>query len=277
VEDNHDYILDLDGWQDLIKDNEDAEAAREALQNYPTADIERPEAWARRQKSIKFLNRTDNGRLVTTETGIKGYYVPNPTGCARTERIVPISKVEKSKYLPHYIGKKTTQKIVIGDSHIRSCRIANRHLVIEHGISLHFNQLKNRTKRVCVDRSTISGWGLFTLEDIQKEEFVMEYLGEAIRGAVANIREAIYQRRGIRGTYMFTLKSDENPEDETIIDGTRYGNAARFINHSHEPNLIAKVIKHMNKQRIVFYALCDVTQGMSSLVNKWRKANGLVR
>lgn len=34
---------------------------------------------------------------------IEGYYVPNPTGCARTEGVKKILNSEKSKYLPHHL------------------------------------------------------------------------------------------------------------------------------------------------------------------------------
>jgi COMPASS (Complex proteins associated with Set1p) component N len=54
----------------LILDDDDEEAMRKALQNYPIADIGPPEYWAWKQKEIKALNRTDNGVLVTSETRI---------------------------------------------------------------------------------------------------------------------------------------------------------------------------------------------------------------
>src|SRR5947209_9082019 len=73
------YVLDLDGWQNLIKDDEDEKAAREALQTYQFADIGPPILWAWKQKEIKALNRHDEGGLVTSKTSINGYYAANNT------------------------------------------------------------------------------------------------------------------------------------------------------------------------------------------------------
>lgn len=61
---------------------------------------------------------------------------------------------------------------------------------------------------------------------------VIEYAGELIRaGPMTDKREKYYEGRGI-GCYMF--KIDEN----TVVDATLRGNAARFINHSCEVSLI---------------------------------------
>lgn len=56
---------------------------------------------------------------------------------------------------------------------------------------------------------------------------VIEYAGELIRSTLTDKRERYYDGRGI-GCYMF--KIDEN----SVVDATMRGNAARFINHSCE-------------------------------------------
>ena len=46
-----------------------------------------------------------------------------------------------------------------------------------------------------------------------------------IRASLCDIREKFYESKGI-GCYMFRI------DDDTVVDATMHGNAARFINHS---------------------------------------------
>lgn len=91
--------------------------------------------------------------------------------------------------------------------------------------ALKFNALKARKKRLKFARSPIHDWGLFALERIDANDLVIEYIGEKIRQKVADHREKIYERMGIGSSYLFRL------DEEIIIDATRIGNLARFINH----------------------------------------------
>ena len=54
---------------------------------------------------------------------------------------------------------------------------------------------------------------------------VIEYVGEVVRQAVADERERRYEAAGIGSSYLFRVDHDY------IIDATRNGNMARFINH----------------------------------------------
>lgn len=57
-------------------------------------------------------------------------------------------------------------------------------------------------------RSSIHGWGLFTLEDIQPNDMIIEYVGELIRPAIADVREFRYTRKGIGSSYLFRMDDD---------------------------------------------------------------------
>ncbi|KAL9694617.1 hypothetical protein quinque_013902 [Culex quinquefasciatus] len=52
----------------------------------------------------------------------------------------------------------------------------------------------------------------------------------------------------IDSTYLFRI------DMETIIDASNYGNLARFINHSCNPNCYTKVITIELEQKIVIYS-----------------------
>jgi SET domain-containing protein len=54
---------------------------------------------------------------------------------------------------------------------------------------------------------------------------VIEYIGEVIRSATADHREQVYEATGIGSSYLFRVDNDN------VIDATKKGNLARFINH----------------------------------------------
>ena len=74
-------------------------------------------------------------------------------------------------------------------------------------------------------KSTIHNWGLFAMEEIPADEMVIEYVGELVRQLTADERERRYEAMGIGSSYLFRV------DLEYIIDATKRGNMARFINH----------------------------------------------
>jgi histone-lysine N-methyltransferase SETD1 len=77
---------------------------------------------------------------------------------------------------------------------------------------------------------------------------VIEYVGQMIRHSVADLRERKYEATGIGSSYLFRI------DLENIIDATKCGNLARFINHSCNPNCYAKVITIESQKKIVIYS-----------------------
>ncbi|KAK2871719.1 histone methyltransferase set1 [Arthroderma sp. PD_2] len=287
VEDDESIVLDLDGWQNLVKDAEDLRFLREALHAQSAFDITNVTAWAWNQKEIKAINSRGARGPVHSELKIEGYYVPNPTGSARTDGRKRILESEKSKYLPHRIkvqkareerealAKNDPQAAAdaarvlaaktISKSTSRSNRVNNRRLIADinaqkqalptqsgEGDVLRFNQLKKRKKPVRFARSAIHNWGLYAEENITANDMIIEYVGEKVRQQVADMRERRYLKSGIGSSYLFRI--DEN----TVIDATKHGGIARFINHSCTPNCTAKIIKVDGSKRIVIYALRDI-------------------
>ncbi|KAI9791554.1 MAG: histone methyltransferase set1 [Candelina submexicana] len=287
VEDDESIVLDLDGWQNLVKDEEDLRFLQEVLQDVPPAEVGNIWLWAWKQKEFKALNRSGERGVVHAETEIQGYYVPNSTGCARTEGITKILESEKSKYLPHRIkvqkareereaqaqnekdpasaaeaAKLAAAAKITSKSNSRSNRVNNRRLIADFNAQkqvlsgdadvLRFNQLKKRKKPVKFARSAIHNWGLYAMENIAANDMIIEYVGEKIRQQVADMRERQYLKSGIGSSYLFRI--DEN----TVIDATKKGGIARFINHSCTPNCTAKIIKVDGSKRIVIYALRDI-------------------
>lgn len=83
-------------------------------------------------------------------------------------------------------------------------------------------------RRVIVRRSSIHGKGVFAMRPLAAGERVLEYKGE-----VTVWREAVrrHRREGVAGhTFLFGLS------DGRVIDGSRGGNSARWLNHACAPN-----------------------------------------
>jgi len=134
--------------------------------------------------------------------------------------------------------------------------------------ALKFNRLKQRKKQLVFGRSGIHGWGLFAMETIQRDDMVIEYVGEVVRQvrerlsaakgekpatvcfglafcafpprlhslfrsdfclqAVADMREERYTKLGMGSSYLFRI------DESNVVDATSAGYLARFMNHSCE-------------------------------------------
>ena len=293
VAEDPNVVLDLDGWQHTVKDEEDFRYLRQILADRSEASIGSISMWAWKQKEIKALTRGGERGVIRAETNIDGYYVPNSTGCARTEGTTRILESEKSKYLPHRIKVQKAREereaqakddpvaaaaeaVALAlaktqsKSSSRSNRVNNRRLVADiaaqkqvlatsngEGDAIRFNQLKKRKKPVKFARSAIHNWGLYAMENIAANDMIIEYVGEKVRQQVADMRERQYLKSGIGSSYLFRI------DEYTVIDATKRGGIARFINHSCDPNCTAKIIKVEGSKRIVIYALRDIGQSKS--------------
>ena len=83
--------------------------------------------------------------------------------------------------------------------------------------------------RFVVRHSGIHGKGMFALRPLPKGTRLIEYLGERISHAEADRRYARAHENSPH-TMLFAV------DDKVVIDATRKGNSARYINHSCAPN-----------------------------------------
>jgi SET domain-containing protein len=89
--------------------------------------------------------------------------------------------------------------------------------------------IKRRARRFAVRKSSIHGRGVFALAHIPKKTRIIEYKGELISDAEADRR---YSKRHEHSPHTMLFSVDGG----LVIDATRRGNAARWINHSCAPN-----------------------------------------
>ncbi|OGA50194.1 MAG: SET domain-containing protein-lysine N-methyltransferase [Betaproteobacteria bacterium RIFCSPLOWO2_12_FULL_62_13] len=84
-------------------------------------------------------------------------------------------------------------------------------------------------RRFVVRRSSIHGRGVFALTRILKGTRLIEYKGERMSADEADERYG-EQHEGSPHTMLFAVN------DGIVIDATRWGSSARWVNHSCAPN-----------------------------------------
>jgi SET domain-containing protein len=112
-------------------------------------------------------------------------------------------------------------------------------------------KLKRGPKPFILRRSEIHGKGAFATEWIKKGTRLIEYKGERITDEEADDRYPDDDGPEPHHTFLFSL------EDGTVVDAAVRGNAARFINHSCEPNCEAVI----EDERIYIDTIRDIAPG----------------
>ncbi|XP_045918929.1 histone-lysine N-methyltransferase NSD2 isoform X2 [Micropterus dolomieu] len=121
------------------------------------------------------------------------------------------------------------------------------------------------TKRLYPETKIIKtpgkGWGLVSLRDIKKGEFVNEYIGELIDEEECRARIKYAQENNITDFYMLTIDKDR------IIDAGPKGNYSRFMNHSCQPNCETQKWTVNGDTRVGLFAVCDIPAGTELTFN----------
>jgi uncharacterized protein len=94
--------------------------------------------------------------------------------------------------------------------------------------------------------SRIHRWGVYAAEFIPARRKVIEYTGEKI-----SRRETKLRAESSELIYLFTL------DPYWTIDGSVGGSGAEYINHSCDPNLVARIMKG----HILYVSLRDIRPG----------------
>ncbi|XP_069057249.1 histone-lysine N-methyltransferase 2B isoform X2 [Pleurodeles waltl] len=179
----------------------------------------------------------------------------NPSGCARSEVYIRKCTFDMFNFLAsqhRMLPESCTVDEEEDEVQLKSTRRATS---LELPMAMRFRHLKRTSKEaVGVYRSAIHGRGLFCKRNIDAGEMVIEYSGIVIRSVLTDKREKFYDSKGI-GCYMFRI------DDFDVVDATMHGNAARFINHSCEPNCYSRVIHVEGQKHIVIFALRKIYRG----------------
>jgi SET domain-containing protein len=104
---------------------------------------------------------------------------------------------------------------------------------------------RHAPQRLTVRPSAIHRYGVYSEEFIRRGRKVIEYTGEKISRAETK------RRSDGKLNYLFTLDA------YWTIDGSVGGSGAEFINHSCEPNCVARIVKG----HILYLAARDIHPG----------------
>lgn len=280
-----DIDLDRDGWPKTSQDEEDPEFLCQSLDDVPVARLSSKnlENRAQKEKVLKAHHRGKYG--VIYKPKIEGYYMPNSTGCARTEGVSKIPLSEKRKYLPQYTKaqrprEEAQTQVAAAEVNLtqirlepgpvittsRADRLAKRNaakkvnaktaiISNEDDNKARLKQLCKRMKDLRLGRSAIHGWGLFTEAKVAANDMVIEFVGEVVSQKVSEKREKKYLESGLGSSYLFSLNNG------FVVDGTKRGNISRFINHSCTPNVASKIRDVNGSPRVFFFASRDIEAG----------------
>ena len=83
-------------------------------------------------------------------------------------------------------------------------------------------------------RSSISGWGVYAAQRIEKDTRIVEYKGELVSQAEGWRREQRYLPR--QRIWLFNIN------DRWLRDAAVGGNIARYINHACHPNCYIDIV-----------------------------------
>jgi SET domain-containing protein len=109
---------------------------------------------------------------------------------------------------------------------------------------------QGNTRPFEIRRSRIQGKGVFATRKIRAGDRLIEYRGERISDEEAD-RRYPFDENERHHTFLFKL------DDGSVIDAGVKGNAAKYINHSCDPNCEAVE----EDEHIVIYALRDIRPG----------------
>merc|ERR1711892_771458 len=185
----------------------------------------------------------------------------NPTGSDRTEPFKSQSEYDMFSWLASRHRKKPHPNVgfilppeLAAEAHLMGSN-SRRATSLDLPMAMRFRHLaKNAREAVGVYASGIHGRGLFCKREIACGEMVIEYAGEEIRAILTDYREKFYDNKGI-GCYMFRI------DDDLVVDATMKGNAARFINHSCDPNCYSKIVDILGKKHIIIFAMRKIFPG----------------
>lgn len=141
-------------------------------------------------------------------------------------------------------GLRCLNRMICTECEIKSCPVG--------GLCQNRRFQKQENKLVYPKMTHDKGWGLFAKETIRKGDFIIQYLGEifSLTSQIGIKRRTEYS--GSTCTYLMKLSPKE------VIDPTKKGNVARFINHSCDPNCVTQKWNVMGEVFVGIFAKKDI-------------------
>jgi uncharacterized protein len=112
---------------------------------------------------------------------------------------------------------------------------------------------------IVVRKSKIQGRGVFACARIAAATRIVEYTGQRISFAEADADAGDDDPARPHHTFFFAV------DDDVVIDGSRGGSDARFVNHSCDPN--CEIV--IERGRVYVHALRDIEPGEELRYDYW--------
>lgn len=127
--------------------------------------------------------------------------------------------------------------------------------------------------------STTKGRHLIARQAFKTDDIVMEYIGERLTKAEAEVREEEARKAGKHNYAVVMQKRNESApndrEDGGTLDAGKKGNLACFANSSHEPNMLFRYVAIDHIKRLFFVACRDIEVGEEMLTDYGPAYRGL--
>ncbi|CAN8101725.1 unnamed protein product [Discula destructiva] len=186
----------------------------------------------------------------------------------------PVPAVRKKRFAYHSQGAKAgllrgselNSRLPIYECH-EGCRCTKAgcpNRIVERGRQVPLQIFRTENGR---------GWGVKTMRELKRGQFVDLYLGEVITPEEAERRRQTSSKAQRKDVYLFGLDKFTDPasQDPRLrgapleVDGEFMSGPTRFINHSCEPNLriFARVGDHADKHihDLALFAVRDIERG----------------
>lgn len=130
------------------------------------------------------------------------------------------------------------------------------------------NRIRNKENANLVVKETPGkGHGLFAAEDLRKQQFLREYVGELI-SPDEFARRSTDKTNPSEHQYIMQLKNG------VYLDASRKGSISRFINHSCEPNCFVEIWTVQGHLRVGIFTMCNIPAGTELTFDyKWRRSS----
>ncbi|EUD64838.1 histone-lysine N-methyltransferase SETD8 [Plasmodium inui San Antonio 1] len=191
-----------------------------------------------------------------------------------------INKLNKQQLLELFVDRKNEMNTIP----LSFLKEKSRNIIYEENIKM------NMFACIKIIFDDVKGRCIYAASDLNKFDFVFEYVGELLTHNEAMERERKYNRNKKKGCYMFYFKhenkrycidsTEENIDAAINNKDKKYflRSFARLVNHSKKnSNLIPKVLTVANLPRLFFVASRNIKEGEELLIDYGERNREIIK
>ncbi|KNA01880.1 hypothetical protein PVNG_02956 [Plasmodium vivax North Korean] len=221
----------------------------------------------------KFLQNVNDAKLKRLKNIQKEYY-------KKYEFDRSINKLSRQQLLELFVDRKNEMNTIP----LSFLKEKSRNIIYEENIKM------NMFACIKITFDEVKGRCIYAASDLNKFDFVFEYVGELLTHNEAMERERKYNKNKKKGCYMFYFKHENK---RYCIDGTEENidaainskdkkyflrSFARLVNHSKKnSNLIPKVLTVASLPRLFFVAARNIKEGEELLIDYGERDREIIK